>query len=339
MTGGENSRRRPARRLVALLTGGMAIVVAGCGNGRPDASTVAKPADPMSSTAEPRRQPKAVEPIAGHHADAEDANAGARRKSAAQADQQGALFSPRDRASFKQLAASLDGAEGLAVSATGLDQRVERVGSLLGGVAWSTSKVPVAMAVIDSGHASSQQANLTSAITASDNAAATRLWSSLGGGQTAARAADDELRKAGDHQTSIEYRRLRGDAYTPFGQTAWTLKDQLRFTAGLPCSKAGRAVLELMAHVADGQSWGIGAAGVPAGFKGGWGPGSRLGAAGGYLDRQMGIMTVNGKPLAVAAATIPADGSHESGTDNLTAIARWLIRHADTAAVPSDPKC
>ena len=154
MTGGENSRRRPARRLVALLTGGMAIVVAGCGNGRPDASTVAKPADPMSSTAEPRRQPKAVEPIAGHHADAEDANAGARRKSAAQADQQGALFSPRDRASFKQLAASLDGAEGLAVSATGLDQRVERVGSLLGGVAWSTSKVPVAMAVIDSGHAS-----------------------------------------------------------------------------------------------------------------------------------------------------------------------------------------
>ena len=314
-------------------------MVAGCGDGSPDASTVAKPVDPVSSVAEPRPQPKAVEPIAGHHADAEDANAGAGRKSAAQADEQGALFSARDRASFERLAASLDGAEGLAVSATGLDQRVERVGSLRGGVAWSTSKVPVAMAVIDSGHASSQQANLTSAITASDNAAATRLWSSLGGGQTAAQAADHELRQAGDHQTSIEYRRLRGNAYTPFGQTAWRLKAQVRFTAGLPCTKAGRTVLELMAHVADGQSWGIGAAGVPARFKGGWGPGSHPGAADGYLDRQMGIMTVHGKPLAVAVATIPADGSHESGTNNLTAIARWLVRHANTAAVPSDPAC
>ena len=87
------------------------------------------------------------------------------------------------------------------------------------------------------------------------------------------------------------------------------------------------------------SSWGLGATGPEAQFKGGWGPGSRPGVGGGYLDRQLGIVTVDGKPLAVSIATVPADGSHESGTRNLTEIARWLTEHAGVGAQPAAPSC
>jgi hypothetical protein len=95
------------------------------------------------------------------------------------------------------------------------------------------------MAVIDSAAAASQQANLTAALTASDNAAAERLWSSLGSGQAAAEAADQQLRAAGDLRTNAESRNLRGAGFTTFGQMLWALTDQVRFTAGLPYTAAG----------------------------------------------------------------------------------------------------
>jgi hypothetical protein len=76
------------------------------------------------------------------------------------------------------------------------------------------------MAVIAAGHQAAQQSNLQSAITASDNSAALRLSSSLGGGQAAASAADEQFRAAGDTDTRIESRAVRGSGYTPCGQTA-----------------------------------------------------------------------------------------------------------------------
>jgi hypothetical protein len=194
------------------------------------------------------------------------------------------------------------------------------------------------MAVIAADGGQAQRANLTRAIGASDNTAAERLWSSLGGGQDAAAAADHQLRAAGDRHTTIEYRRLRG-GYTPFGQTAWALSDQARFTAGLACLQAGKEVLGLMNEVVPGQRWGLGSAGVPAQFKGGWGPGAQPGVGGSYLDRQMGVLLIDGKPLAVALGTRPADGSHGTGTRNLTAMARWVVSHADVRKVAARPRC
>ena len=47
---------------------------------------------------------------------------------------------------FAALARSLPGEVGLAVSPVGLGQRVEQLGPLQRAIAWSTSKVPVAMA-------------------------------------------------------------------------------------------------------------------------------------------------------------------------------------------------
>jgi hypothetical protein len=365
-TGPDRDRRRATvrRLLVSAAVAALSVVVAGCGGGSAgSASTVAKAVPPAAlpdtTPTNADRSPQVVEPPAGGSAAPVDTSGGPEvdTSPAAQEQEQGGgagegstasastsgapdgIFSSADRASFSRLAGSLSGQQGLAVSPLGLDRHVERIGAIRTAVAWSTSKVPVAMAVIAGGGQTAQQANLRQAITASDNAAAERLWSSLGGGQSAAAAADQQLRDAGDTHTSVEYRTLRGGGYTPFGQTNWALTDQARFTAGLACSHAGKQLLSLMNQVVAGQRWGLGSAGVDAQFKGGWGPGSTPGAGGGYLDRQMGVLTIHGKPLAVTIATRPADGSHETGTRNLTAIARWVVAHADTSRLRATPDC
>lgn len=248
----------------------------------------------------------------------------------------GTIFSAQARASFDQLAGSLSGPVGVAVSGSGLGQPVEQLGGLQSAVAWSTSKVPVAMAAISAGVAN--DGDLNQAIAASDNAAATRLWDALGGGSQAAAATDVQLRTAGDSTTTTESRTLRS-GFTPFGQTNWSLADQARFTAGMACTDAGGQVLVLMGDVIPAHRWGLGSTGLPAQLKGGWGPGSAPGADGGYLDRQMGVVTIDGKPLAVALAAQPGDGSHESGTAALTTLARWVADNADVSSLPSAPAC
>jgi hypothetical protein len=242
------------------------------------------------------------------------------------------VFSAADRASFRRLAARLPGREGVSVSAGGPDRRVQRLGSVRTGAAWSTAKVPVAMAVIDAGVGRS--ADVRKAITASDNAAAERLWAALGGGRRAARAATAQLRAGGDRQTEVQSVRVR-PGYTPFGQTLWSLSAQARFTRGMACLRAGRRVLELMGRVVGGQRWGLGSAGRATRFKGGWGPDD----AGRYLVRQMGVLEPSrGRSIAVTVAAIPADGSFDTGTRSLTRIARWAVRHADGQAA-DPPRC
>lgn len=246
----------------------------------------------------------------------------------------GGLLTAADRASFARLGAKLSGQEGVAVSTIGLGRPVSRAGGLRTGVAWSTAKAPVAMAAIAAGVGARN--DLVQAITASDNAAAERLWSALGEGSRAAGAATAQLRAAGDERTQIEGRRLRA-GYTAFGQTAWSLTDQARFVAGMTCTDAGSEVLDLMGQVVSGQRWGLGSTGNPARLKGGWGPGIASGSGGGWLDRQMGVLTIKGKPIAVAIATTA--GSHGAATQNLTTIARWVATHVNVKHVSRRAAC
>lgn len=248
----------------------------------------------------------------------------------------GSILSADARASFDELAGSIAGEVGMAVSGVGLGQPVEQLGTISDGVAWSTSKVPVAMAAIAAGVAN--DGDLNAAITASDNAAATSLWNALGGGARAAAAADEQLRAAGDTSTSIQPETLRS-GFTPFGQTDWPLAAQTRFTAGMACAAPGQQVLGLMGETISAQRWGLGSTAAPAQLKGGWGPGSAPGADGGYFDRQMGVVTIDGTPLAAAIAVRPSDGSHESGTAALTQLAGWLVEHADVSGLPSRASC
>jgi hypothetical protein len=328
--------------VTAVLTVAAAAASAGCGRQASSADDQPLPAaQPVTSQTVPAEQPaedgqttrtqSTAQPEAESAADAPAQAAKPKRRSRA-------ILSDADRASFTGLQARLGGRIGLAVSGLGQGQKVQRLGPLNSVIAWSTSKVPVAMAVYDGGLSDSQQANLHAAITASDNAAAERLWAALGSGQQAAGAADAQLQAAGDEQTQIQPNRLRA-GFTPFGQTVWSLTDQARFTAGMACVPAGAQVLGLMNQTVASQRWGLGAAGVPAQLKGGWGPGSQPGVAGGYLDRQMGVLTIHGKPLAVTVASLPADGSHGSGTAALTAIARWVVAHANVRRLPARPHC
>jgi hypothetical protein len=246
----------------------------------------------------------------------------------------GALLSAADRASFAELAAQLSGEEGVAVASLDRDGGVSSAGSLRSGVAWSTAKVPVVMAAISAGVGT--RADAMQAITASDNAAADRIWRSLGGGEAAARAATGQLRQAGDASTQIEGRKLRA-GLSAFGQTAWSLADQARFAAGMACTRAGAEVLELMGQVVSGQRWGLGSTEQPARFKAGWGPGISPGSADGWLDRQFGIVEIDGRPIAVAIATTAGD--HDTGTQNVTAIARWAVSHVRARSAPRRAAC
>ena len=253
---------------------------------------------------------------------------------ATSADGAGPLLSAADHASFSELAADLPGEEGLAVSALNRDEGVSSAGSLRTGVAWSTAKVPVVMAAISAGVGT--RADATQAITASDNAAADRIWRALGGGDAAARAATGQLRQAGDRSTQIEGRTLRA-GLSAFGQTDWSLADQVRFAAGMACTPGGAEVLDLMGQVVSGQRWGLGSTEQPARFKAGWGPGISPGSADGWLDRQFGIVEIDGRPIAVAIATTAGD--HGAGTQNVTAIARWVVSHVRARSAPRRAAC
>ncbi len=328
------------RRATAVTAALVAGLLAGCGDSTAADQEPLPPAYPTASardattTATPA-QAQAPDGPSSAPATTESATTPARRpKQATSKD----ILSPADKASFAALQRSMGARIGLAVSGLGLDQKVQVTGGLRDAVAWSTSKVPVAMAVVAAGNADSQAATLRAAITASDNAAAERLWASLGGGDVAAQAVDAQLQAAGDVRTAIESRTLRS-GFTPFGQTDWPLTAQVRFTAGMACTEAGLHVLGLMGETISAQRWGLGAVGLEAQLKGGWGPGTRPGVGSGYLDRQMGVLVLKGKPMAVTIAVLPADGQHGTGTGQLTRIAKWLVAHADVKRLPKGARC
>jgi hypothetical protein len=127
------------------------------------------------------------------------------------------------------------------------------------------------------------------------------------------------------------------DGFSPYGQTASSLRNQQRFMAAL----AGRCVvspaasgylLDLMGHVTS-DTWGLGAAGVPAQWKGGWGPE----VSGGYLVRQMGVLRPGGGRLIVVVAAQASDGSFEAGRQIASAAGRWLAEHASGVAGSGSP--
>lgn len=235
-----------------------------------------------------------------------------------------ALASPASaeplQASFAQLANTIPGNVGIAYAPVGQNQ-VATLGSLQSGVAWSTIKVPLAIAALHANRPNA--ADLAArAITASDNDAAEQLWSSLGPAPQAAQQVQTVLRAGGDAGTAVESRRLRPE-FSAFGQTQWPLARQAVFAAHLPCMPAAAAtVYSLMRNTVPDQRWGL--AGIGAPTKGGWGPGR----GGGYLVRQFGVVGTPAGLLAVALAAEPKDGSFGSGIAALNQMTEWLSAHA-----------
>ncbi|AFU04352.1 hypothetical protein [Nocardia brasiliensis] len=224
-------------------------------------------------------------------------------------------------ADFTQLQPNLGGQVGLAIMPVG-GGRMTIFGDWVSGIAWSTIKVPLAIAALRHDPDDSVFENAEAAITVSDNGAAEALWESLGDGLEAAQAVQDVIDEAGDSTTGLAGPRTRLD-YTAFGQTEWTLANQVRFASRLPCLPETFQVPELMAEITPDQSWGLGNL-EGAAFKGGWGPDDETGI---YTVRQFGVVPTQNGMVAVALAAQADSGTYEDSTAILSRLAVLLGRH------------
>jgi hypothetical protein len=244
--------------------------------------------------------------------------------------------------SFAALEGELDGQIGAVIGPPGSSE-AQSFGPLQSGSAWSTSKVPIALRLLQdvggpSGLSSAQADEMRRALTLSDNEAAASLFADLershGGVSGASAAVGEVLREAGDSTTRISTQGR--DGFSTYGQTDWSLADQQIFMSKLAAGCVGSAesreyVLDLMGEVSS-DTWGLGSAELPARWKGGWGPG----IDGRYLARQMGILYVADREAVVTLAAIPSDGQFETAESMATRLAQWLAQQAPgIAAVPS----
>ncbi len=222
-------------------------------------------------------------------------------------------------AEFAALQAELPaGAVGLAVVGGDRDYRY---GDWPGGAAWSTIKVAISIAALRVDAATAAPL-VDRAITISDNDAAMSLWQLLGDPGQAGAQVHAVLAEGASAETVVQTRQVY-PPYSPFGQTQWAQSDAARFAYALPCVPDAAPVLERMRHISAGQQWGLAAADTPS--KGGWGPDRD----GGYLVRQLALVTTATGTLGVALAADPDDGSFATGVAMLDRIGDWVRAHRD----------
>lgn len=223
---------------------------------------------------------------------------------------------------FARIRPRLSGPAGVALVPVGGGQALT-AGDLSTGVAWSTSKVPLAVAALRVDRSSSTRSAVEAAIRDSDNVSAERLWSVLGGGQRAASSVEAVLRDIGDGTTAVPSRRTR-PPYTAFGQTQWSTELSARFAAHQPCLRDAAMVLDDMRRVSGSQRWGFW--NLPgAAVKGGWGP-----VGHGYLVRQIAVVAAGDGQVGVGALVQSA--TFESGQRDLDIIADWARRFLPSMA-------
>ncbi len=184
-----------------------------------------------------------------------------------------------------------------------------------GGVAWSTSKVPVAIAA-EQEFGSAVSSDVGLAITESDNAAAEALWEKLGSTAQATAATQQVIRAGGDGATVVNGTVTRA-GYTGFGQTQWTYANQATFAAHLTCMPAAQPILALMRNVASDQQWGVQSI-TGAAVKGGWGPTTD----GRYDVRQMAVINTQVGQVGVSMGTVAADFA--AGQQVLNKVGAWV---------------
>lgn len=240
-----------------------------------------------------------------------------------------------DLSSLADGLAPTDGTAGVAVAPLGGE--AEAVGTIRTAVAWSTAKVPLAMAALTEHPGARTEQAVARAIRESDNAAAQALWDGWPDPGRAAAAVRSVLRAAGDDRTEVPTTRRR-EGYTVFGQTEWALHAQAEFGARLACLPHGEDVLDHMRRVTPGQQWGfadpaLGDRLEQVAVKGGWGPDPD----GGHLVRQLAVVTPRaGAPWAAALAVRPRSGGFGDGTAMLTRLAGRLL---DGLTVTGPDRC
>lgn len=237
-----------------------------------------------------------------------------------------ATTAPSLAAALERAVQAVDGSAAIAVAARA--QPPITVGATENPAAWSTGKVPLAMAVLAQRAPAAPVAgpNIRAAITQSSNDAADALWSSLGTPAEAGEAVHRILRAGGDATTVVQTRKVRPE-FSALGQTLWPDANAAKFAASLPCSPVGAAIVEPMREVAANQQWGAyglrGARSVAV--KGGWGPDPD----GGYLVRQLALVNTDRGATGIMMSVRPRDGALSSGQAALTTMAAAIASVID----------
>lgn len=177
--------------------------------------------------------------------------------------------------------------------------------------AWSTAKVPLAIATERAGVADAD--TVSRAITFSDNAAADSLWQALGGGEQAAQATQEIIGTATVPATPPR------PGFSAFGQTQWSVAEQAEFVAALGCQQGADPVLAAMGQPDPAQHYGLGTLDGSI-MKGGWGPAED----GAYEARQMGLITLGGHTVAVAIYAKAESGDYGEAQQMLTRLVKQL---------------
>lgn len=196
-------------------------------------------------------------------------------------------------------------------------QHVNSFGSWTTGAAWSTIKVPLSIAALRTDQ-SAAKTPMQQAISQSDNAAADQMWHMLGDPKAAADAVNTVLREGGDAGVSVQSQQIH-PPYSPYGQTEWSADQAAIFTFGLPCIPDAMPVLHQMRNLGSIQRWGL-ATFPDVAAKGGWGPGRD----GGYLVRQIALVSNSRGTFAASLAAEPVDGSFETGVAMLDILGAWI---------------
>ena len=185
--------------------------------------------------------------------------------------------------------------------------------------AWSTIKVPIAVAAMRTNPA--LEADARAAVSASDNVAAQRLFDAVDPDAVGAVLAEAGL----DARVNTEP--LRPE-FSTFGQTHLSVADEAVLASRIACVEGADPVLRLMGQIDPTQVYGLGTVGAL--FKGGWGPD----AAGAYQVRQFGLVPRgDGTWAPLALTALPADGTYETGQAMLTLAAEILAK--DLAQLPA----
>lgn len=220
-------------------------------------------------------------------------------------------------ASFTALAAQIPGQVGVTITN---GQRTWSFGTWDTGPAWSTIKVPLAIAAARHDPTTSGPL-IERAITTSDNAAADQLWASLGEPTAAAAAVHQVLADGANPDIQVQAEQIR-PPYSPYGQTIWPQADAARFAWTLPCIPNAEPVLDHMRNITPDQQWGLATLDNTA-TKGGWGPNPD----GNYLARQIGLYQTETGTLGVAIATTPDDGTFTTATSILNNLSNWITQN------------
>jgi len=233
---------------------------------------------------------------------------------------------------------------GLAAAAMGESASLS-AGSWSGGEAWSTIKVPLAVAAVRA-KATPSRGNgkdkfpygactkkltrakaIEVAIRDSDNCAAWQLWEGLGGDAiTTAAAVDKVLLSGGDNATAVvsfgNGKRLTS------GLTIWQLTDQATFASHLPVMTGASQVWLEMGRIRGTSA----VSGLSKFARAHTKIGVGAAAPGGPVTRQFGIIPVgNGLCSAVAIGTNRRSSDYEM----MTKIAQAI--RANLAALPAGP--